>query len=238
MTFDPASVTRVLGAVALLLVLASLGGQLAAHLTERVRVLGLVRLFYVNAERNVPTAFSVVLLLLAALLLGGITMLKTKEIGSSVVHWAVLSFGFLFMAADEAFEFHEGLVKPVRRLMGDEDHGFFFFAWVVPGMALVGLAALFFWRFVWRLPAKTRLGFAIAATLFLGGAVGMELIGGRFAELHGADNWTFIMIATVEESLEMAGVIVFIHALLAYLADNYEEVRLRFERGRGVPSDA
>jgi hypothetical protein len=33
------------------------------------------------------------------------------------------------------------------------------------------------------------------------------------------------MIATVEESCEMAGVIVFIYALLRYLADNYGEVR-------------
>ena len=33
------------------------------------------------------------------------------------------------------------------------------------------------------------------------------------------------MIATVEESCEMAGVIVFIYALLRYLADTYGEVR-------------
>ena len=56
------------------------------------------------------------------------------------------------------------------------------------------------------------------------------MIGGRFAELHGGDNPTYVVIVTIEESLEMAGVIVFIWALLCYLADAHEEVRLRFER--------
>jgi hypothetical protein len=223
-------VARVLGAVVLLLVVASLAGQVAAHLTDRVRVLGLVRLFYVDAERNAPTAFSTGLLLLAAALLGLISRLEARPVGSSAAHWAALSLGFLVMAADEAFEFHEGWVKPVRRLIGEDTLGVLFFAWVVPGAVLVLVVAMFFWSFVWRLPAPTRLGFLTAAALFLGGAVGMELIGGRFAELHGGDNATYVVIVTVEETLEMAGVIVFIRALLAYLADHHPEVRLRFER--------
>jgi hypothetical protein len=36
------------------------------------------------------------------------------------------------------------------------------------------------------------------------------------------------MIATIEESLEMAGLIVFIGALLNYCADHYKKVRFRF----------
>jgi hypothetical protein len=64
--------------------------------------------------------------------------------------------------------------------------------------------------------------------LFRGG-IGCELIGGWFAELHGTANLTYATITTVEESLEMAGVIIFIWALLVYIADNYKEVRFRFE---------
>ena len=47
--------------------------------------------------------------------------------------------------------------------------------------------------------------------------------------MHGERNLLFSMIATVEESLEMAGVIIFIWALLVHIADNYKEVRFRFE---------
>jgi hypothetical protein len=39
----------------------------------------------------------------------------------------------------------------------------------------------------------------------------------------------YSMIAVAEESFEMAGLIVFIWALMKYCADNYKEVRFRFE---------
>jgi len=49
--------------------------------------------------------------------------------------------------------------------------------------------------------------------------------GGRGVRSSGKEDLPYGMIATVEESCEMAGVIVFIYALLRYLADNYGEVR-------------
>ena len=53
-------------------------------------------------------------------------------------------------------------------------------------------------------------------------------------ELHGRDNLTYSMMVTVEESLEMGGVILFIWALLVYIADNYKEVRFEL---RHVPRE-
>ena len=41
------------------------------------------------------------------------------------------------------------------------------------------------------------------------------------------------MLTTVEESLEMAGVIIFIWGLLVYFADKHEEVRFRFNEFHG-----
>jgi hypothetical protein len=73
----------------------------------------------------------------------------------------------------------------------------------------------------------------VAATLLIGGAIGIELVGGRYAELHGSEHLTYSMIVTLEESLEMAGVIVFIYALLKYIADNYKEVQFRFDDFEG-----
>ena len=68
----------------------------------------------------------------------------------------------------------------------------------------------------------------MAATIYIGGALGTELIGGHYADLHGNNTWTYSMIVTVEESLEMAGLIVFIWALLKYCADNFKEVQFQF----------
>ena len=206
---------------------------MTAYLTGHDYVYGLVPLSYVDSERNIQTFFSTFLLLFTALLLAVITVLKRKQTASHVSHWAILSFGFLCMAVDETASIHELLNVPLRKLLGGGNLGVFYYAWVIPGIALVLALALFFLRFLLRLPAERRLTFLMAATLYIGGAIGVELIGGRFAELHGDQNLTFSMIVTVEEGLEMAGVIVFIWALLVYIADGYKEVRFRFDGVRG-----
>jgi hypothetical protein len=131
------------------------------------------------------------------------------------------------MAFDEAFSVHEMLIMPTRKLLGGDDLGILFYAWVVPGIAIILLVGLFMSRFLFRLSAKTRNSFLIAATLYIGGIIGVEFIGGYYAELYWIQNLTYKMITTVEESLEMAGVIVFIWALLVYVADNFEEVRFQ-----------
>jgi hypothetical protein len=144
------------------------------------------------------------------------------------------------MAIDEAASLHELLIEPMRGLLGQQARGIFFFAWVIPGIAVAMIFGLSYLKFLLHLPTKTRWRFVIAATLYLGGALGMELIGGRYADSHGMENLAYSMTATVEESLEMAGVIVFIYALLNYIADNYQEIRLRLDNfeGSAQPPDA
>lgn len=68
----------------------------------------------------------------------------------------------------------------------------------------------------------------MASTLYIGGAIGIELIGGHYAELIGDQNLTYSMRAIIEECLEMAGLIVFIWALMKYFAEHYKEVQFRF----------
>ena len=132
------------------------------------------------------------------------------------------------MAFDEAFAFHERLIDPICLLLGDRHLGVFYYGWVIPGIALVIAVALIFMRFLLRLPSGTRRSFLLAALLYLGGSLGVELIGGAYEESHGRENLRYSMIATVEESLELAGLIVFIYALLAYISASYDEVRFAF----------
>ena len=66
---NPSSITRVLAASAVLLAMAGAAGQLTAFLTPHDNAYGLVRLFNLDAEQNIPTFFSSSLLLFAALLL-------------------------------------------------------------------------------------------------------------------------------------------------------------------------
>lgn len=227
-SLNPSAIARVLGAMALLVVLASIGGQLSKFLLGHNQVKGLVRLFNVSQERNIPTFFSVLLMISAALLLAVIAALNRKQKTDDASKWAILSFGFLYMAYDEAFQVHEKLGRPVRALLGSGNLGIYYYSWVIPGIAIVLVVALFFARFMLRLPAPTRRAFLTAAVLYVGGSIGFELIGGAYDELHGFNNLTYHMISTAEESLEIAGLIVFLWALLKYCAHNYKEVRFRF----------
>lgn len=225
-------ILRVLVTIALFLVLASIGGQLTKYLTGHDSVYGLVRLFDLNEEGNIPTYFSASLLLLAALLLATISALKRTSGARYALQWTILALTFLYLAVDEGARIHELLIRPTKELLGGKTTGIFYFAWVIPGMAITFLFALFFVKFLLHLPVQTRLFFVLAAVLYIGGAIGMEMIGGRYAEQHGA-YLTFNMILTLEESLEMAGMIVFIHALMTYIEANYAEVRLLFEPSNG-----
>ncbi len=191
----------------------------------------LAKVFSVDYELNAPAFFSTLILLFSSVLLAVITYFKQKQRDQYVWHWAVLSFGFLFMAYDEMASAHEKLVEPMRAILGENDLGAFYFAWVVPGIVLVTIIGFFFLRFWWKLPPKTRTWFFIAATLYLGGALGMELIDGSYAAANGKANLTYKLLSTFEEGLEVAGIIVFIYGLLGYIAENTKTLVFRLGEG-------
>ena len=229
----PSLVGRSLGLVALALVVASTVGKLAAHLIPNPYVRSAASMFDVDLEGNFPAAFSALLLLFAALLLAIITLFERKRASSDVRYWTTLSIGFFLMAFDESFQFHEKLIRVTQNFLDLDHYGILYFSWVVPGIALVLVLGLFFARFLAKLPVQTRVSFLIAATLYLGGAIGLELVGGRLMELHGPDNFSYKVAATIEEGLEMVGAVVFIWALMVYMAANYRDVSFRFEEGVG-----
>lgn len=66
--------------------------------------------------------------------------------------------------------------------------------------------------------------------------MGIEMTESYYAGLHAASNFQLSMLAAVEEGLEMAGVIVFINALLTYIAHHHEDVLLRFSDRKQNPS--
>lgn len=231
----PATVGCVLGVMMGLLVLASIVGQFVKYAISGGDIdgrlgQGLVRLVDVDGEQNIPTYFSMLLLLVVAQLLAVITVLNRRQKRPYGARWGILSIGFLFMAYDEGFQVHDKLTGPIKQLLGDQTFGIFYFAWVIPGIVLVLALGMFFLKFLLHLPPTDRFRFLLAAALYLGGAIGFELIGGSYAQTHGIHNLTYGLITTIEESLEMTGLIVFIWALLNYCGDHYKEVVFRIER--------
>ena len=213
-------------AIALLLA-ASLLGQVSKYKLGHDHVLGLVWLFNVDGERNVPTWYSAVALLASSLLLGVIGFLHRQEGDRFAAHWLGLSFVFLYASADEAASIHE-LLDPIlhQRLSLPR---FLQFAWVVVGIPVVLLLGVAYFRFLANLPRRFLRWFVAAAAIYLSGAVGVELAGSIYSAAFGIDNLGFSLITTVEEGLEMAGVAMFIYALLEYVAERFGTVCVRIQ---------
>ena len=89
--------------------------------------------------------------------------------------------------------------------------------WVIPGTFFVLWFIRKYWEFSQHLPHQSRKHFFLAAFLYIGGALIMEMIGSYIAEAQGQQNLLYAMTATSEEVMEMAGAIVFIYGLLCYL---------------------
>jgi hypothetical protein len=216
--------------IACLLVFASIAGQVMKYIFGHPTVHGLVHLFNVSHEQNIPTLFSVILLLTCAGLLGVIFYFQRKQQLELSMYWAILSLGFIYMAIDEFTELHENVGMLLKPLIGGYSHGFFYYSWVIPALILVIFLGIFFLKFLLHLPKKTRVAFIIAGIVYLTGLIGIEMPGGYYAELHGGTNLTYSLITTLEESLEMLGLILFIRALLDYLSTHFSEISINFQR--------
>jgi len=189
------------------------------------RQLGLRPLLNLNGEANLPAWFSAALLLAAAAVLAVIWRTTPRGPGSGRRHWAVLAAVFAFLSADEAAEIHE-MLNPLREHFGGG--GLLYWAWVVPyGIAgLVFVAA--YARFLTRLPARTARLFVVSGVLYVGGALVLEMAGGVAMHRVGRGTLPVVVVYTLEELAEMSAVVLFIYALLDYLArrDGGVEVEL------------
>lgn len=94
------------------------------------------------------------------------------------------------------------------------------------GIPFVLIFVLAYLGFLTHLPTKTRRLFFFAGTLYITGALGVELISGYYADSYGMQNLTYATLTAIEESLEMFGVIVFIYTLLLFISSHVQEVRV------------
>lgn len=224
-TIAPRRISRFLVSVIAALIVASVAGQILNFHLGYSHAKGFVPLFFVDNEANVPAWYSSVTLLLCAILLAAIGTAKRQEGARFAGHWSVLAAIFLLLSLDEAAGIHELPIEPLKS--AGIGGGFLYFPWVILGMVFVLVVGSAYLKFLFHLPIATRVRFIVAATLYVGGAIGMEMLGGRYADAHGTTNFAFTMFVTGEELMEMLGVLVFIRALLDYLASHCPTIQLR-----------
>lgn len=221
---NPTRVLIVLLAIIVLLVGFSIWGQSLRLLPTYFDIRGpwhefvidlLIHAFYLDNEGNIPTYFNTILLFVPAILLGLISMWKSSVRDKFRFQWWGLALLFLLLSMDEAAVLHERLIKPMSAIT--EARGAFYFGWVVPGAAFVMLLALAYIPFFLKLEDKFKLLFLVSMALYFGGAIGGEIVSGYFAQALGQKNFTYAVIASIEESVEMIGASLLIFSLLKYL---------------------
>ena len=193
---------------------------------------GIIPEFDLNSENNIPTWYSSSALLLASALLAMIALVKLQWQETYARHWVVLAVIFLFLSMDEAASIHEKGSELALLIMPSlVDFGYLsrylYFAWVVFGVPFVLLFSLAYLRFLIHLPAKTRSLFVLAGIIYVGGALGVEMLGARDFYLYGEGRpLVHSMLILWEEGFEMFGIVVFIYALTSYLGSRLTNLRI------------
>ncbi|PHP64547.1 hypothetical protein CSC94_23865 [Zhengella mangrovi] len=135
-----------------------------------------------------------------------------------------LAFIFVCLSIDEAASFHEILAEPLRNMLGTS--GILYFAWVIPGAAFALAVAIVFIPFLCSLPLATALRFVASGAIYVGGALGMELVGGYLADNGLLGSPLYMIVSTIEESMEMVGMALFFSAALDHLVQTQPNWRL------------
>jgi len=163
-----------------------------------------LQLFDVNEENNLPTWFSGFNLLISTGLLWILMRDKRANQDAMAGRWRVLFFGFAFLSIDEIAGIHESINSVTDP------------SWAYGGGVVVLLLAVYFYSFLKSLPRPTLIAFIVAGAIFVGGAVGVEIIG----EPMESDSLIYNLTTMVEEGMEIFGVIFFTRSLLRYMASS------------------
>lgn len=197
---------------------------------------GLVPLFDFDMEKNIPTLYSVCLFLLNAILFF-LLWRSFLSIGESRVIWFFLSILFVFLGIDELSSVHEHLSVAIGK--AHVTTGFFHYAWVIPYGIGVIMLAFFVLPAIFRFDRHARILLILSAVIFVSGALGGEMVGGKYLDMNGGQlDVIYGLITTGEELLEMSGLIVLMHALLWIFQSEFGGLTLSLPASEKAPSSA
>lgn len=202
----------VLIGVTLLLTFANLAHL---YLTNRrdTDLRGLTWRIEMSGDSTIPTWFSSFILLLSAALFVVIYMVEPHDSRPARRYWRWLGIVFLVLSIDEVATLHE----TAGRAVDLRTTGYFFYTWVLFGAAAVLVFGGVFFRFFLGLDRTLQVRLAVAAIVYIGGALGVEMINAQQEFAAGTENWAYQLGTALEELLEMIGILILIDALLLHL---------------------
>lgn len=174
-----------------------------------------IRTLDLNKEHNPATLAAALYLLFAGYLLFYISK-QAVDLPYRKA-WIGLGCIFCFLALDEWGMIHDGILKENRADLDEYD--FLYFVWVIPYGLLLLLFGAVYLKFFLQLPRKYQWLFALSGSIFVFGALGMEVIGASRAKNFPREDPMNLALTTIEECLEFIGIILFNYTLLSYIED-------------------
>ena len=178
------------------------------------------RLYYLAerfglGEMNFVAWFSSCMLTLCCIISAIIATIISQQKGHDVWRWWSASVLLLAMSADETIALHEMLGDNIAHLVPFD--GFFFYAWVVAAIPILVVIFITLGPILLRLPRRLAQRLLFASLVYFGGAVGIEMISAKLLEIFPDGGVERFLCLMLEESMEMTGLILGIHALMLCL---------------------
>lgn len=176
--------------------------------------------FDLDEEESIGTWYSALILFGA----GRLALLQSRYARSGsqgwYSWWLLMAIGFHLLSLDEVAGFHEFV-----NTMVEDTH------WTTYGAAIALVVAVAYLPFLWSLPVRTRWLFVISGCIYIGGAVGVEWATIWYEDNDQLNTLAYNLWTAVEEFMEMAGVVLFIYALLGHIAANPKTTFIKYRFG-------
>jgi hypothetical protein len=230
-----------------LLLLAHLAAHYIVSTLNSKALTHAVSVFNLGYERTLANFFSATMLVFTAMASALVALRHRSQHKPLWLAWLFVTIMIGWLAIDEGAMLHDRLARIVQETL--QTSGVFYVGWTLPYLLLVIAVAFVGLPLLRALPRRTRWRMIVAAALYVGAALGMEMIEG--ALLHGSvpegtplrsalDDYPmppgYWELVTIEEVLEMVAVALALRSLLLHLVDDLGVTRVIF--GSAAPDRA
>lgn len=227
-SINPKKISAILFAIIAVLAALHIGQLIAYYVIADPGRFDFIELIDFDFESNLPSFYSMFAIILCSGVLFMIAAGKNSRRQPYGFHWEILAWIFLYLSLDEGLALHEEVGDLMEKYITAS--GYLYFPWVIPYTILVGILAVFYFRFLLHLPRPTMVRFIIAGSLFLTGAVGLEIVSANEADTFGTTTITYSVLYTLEELCEMIAMVIFLRALLEYYSHEFGTLSIKFSK--------
>lgn len=188
-----------------------------------------IHVFDMEYESSFATLLTVICMLLCVLTLiaNGESSRDDKPVWIRW-SWHLLALVFCYLAFDEAFRVHEYAI--LHWQFNYDFLDFLYYPWVLPYLIFAATVAIIYIPFLLKIPRNIAVRMVIAGACYVGGAAGVEIIQAlEDRASQSTETIPYMLYYTVEESMELMGIFLFLHALLLSLHQRGQKYKVRFD---------